>query len=300
MQNCDTLSHMARQLRIEYPGAVYHVTSRGNARNAIYVDDGDREAFLRVLHSVITRYGWVCHSYCLMGNHYHLLLETPEANLSQGMRQLNGVYTQTYNKRHGFVGHLFQGRFKSILVEKDSYLLSLCRYIVQNPVAAQLTQTPDEWIWSSFRATAGLARVPEWLTVDWILCHFDENIDRARDRYREFVGKGITEINPWNALIGRVILGKEGFAKTLEPLLEDKLPQSEIPKPQRMILRPSLDVLLGGDLPISRAARDEKIYQAHRDFGYSMKNISDFLRVHYATVSRAVKRVESRLLDCKT
>ena len=94
------------------------------------------------------------------------------------MRQLNGVYTQTYNKRHGLVGHLFQGRFKSILVEKDSYLLSLCRYIVQNPVAAQITQTPEAWPWSSFRATAGLATVQEWLSVDWILGQFDEDIDK--------------------------------------------------------------------------------------------------------------------------
>jgi REP element-mobilizing transposase RayT len=291
---------MARQLRIEYPGAVYHVTSRGNARNAIYVDDGDREAFLEVLHSVISRYRWRCHSYCLMDNHYHLLLETPEANLSKGMRQLNGVYTQYYNKRHGLVGHLFQGRFKSILVEKDIYLLCLCRYIVQNPVAAHLTQTPEDWPWSSFRATAGLATLPEWLHVNWILSQFGENSDGAGTRYREFVGNGITEDSPWNALVGRVILGEDGFAKRLEPFLLDKVFQTEIPKYQRMASRSALDCLFGTNPSITQTERDDIICQAYCDLGYTMKDIADFLGVHYATVSRSVKRAEEKLVDCKT
>ncbi len=142
---------MARQLRIEYPGAIYHVTSRGNARSMIYADDKDREDFLRILALVVERYQWLCHAYCLMGNHYHLLIETPEGNLSKGMRQINGVYTQSYNRRHQRVGHLFQGRFKAILVEKESYLLQLCRYIVRNPVAANLCQSVDQWPWSSLR-----------------------------------------------------------------------------------------------------------------------------------------------------
>jgi len=125
---------MARPLRIEFPGAVYHVTSRGNARRKIYRDDEDREAFLATLAWVAERFGWRCHAYCLMDNHFHLLLETPQPNLSRGMRQLNGVYTQSFNRRHRKAGHLFQGRFKAILAEKDSYLLELARYIVLNPV----------------------------------------------------------------------------------------------------------------------------------------------------------------------
>lgn len=291
---------MARQLRLEYPGAVYHVTSRGNARNAIYADDGDRQSFLKALQSVVTRYHWVCHAYCLMGNHYHLLIETPAGNLSRGMRQLNGVYTQAYNRRHGLIGHLFQGRFKAILVEKDSYLLQLCRYIVQNPVAAHLTQTPGEWPWSSFLATAGLACVPQWLTVDWILSQFGENIDEARARYREFVVGGMLDVSPWDALVGRVFLGKEGFAEKLESLLADRIPLSEIPKAERFAARPPLGHLLTSPQPMSKAEWDAKFYQVHGDLGYSLKEIADFLGVHYATVSRAVKRAEGRLSDCKT
>ena len=127
---------MARQLRIEYPGGVYHVTGRGNARQDVFLDNEDRQSFLDLLQKVNKRFNWLCHAYCLMDNHYHLLIETPEGNLSQGMRQVGGVYTQTFNRRHGMVGHLFQGRFKSILVEKDSHLLELCRYVVLNPVRA--------------------------------------------------------------------------------------------------------------------------------------------------------------------
>ena len=124
---------MARPLRIEYPGALYHVTSRGNAREDIFFDEKDRQRFLATLAHVIRDYHWICYAYCQMTNHYHLLIETPEANLSRGMRQLNGVYTQALNRRHGRVGHIFQGRFKALLVEKDGYLLELCRYIVLNP-----------------------------------------------------------------------------------------------------------------------------------------------------------------------
>lgn len=127
---------MARPLRLEFPGAIYHVTSRGNARNAIFLDDEDRVLFLACLGAVVTRFGWWCHAYCLMDNHYHLLIETPEGDLSRGMRQLNGVYTQRFNRRHGRAGHVFQGRFKAIVVDRDSYLLELCRYVVLNPIRA--------------------------------------------------------------------------------------------------------------------------------------------------------------------
>ena len=149
---------MTRPLRIEYPNAVYHVTSRGNARNKIFLGDQDRENFLAVLDAVVKRYNWLCHAYCLMDNHYHLMIETPDANLSRGMRQLNGVYTQKYNWWHSKTGHIFQGRYKAILVEKENYLLELCRYVVLNPVRANMVDKPEEWKWSSYGATAGLTK----------------------------------------------------------------------------------------------------------------------------------------------
>ncbi|NVK43915.1 MAG: transposase [Oceanospirillaceae bacterium] len=137
---------MARPLRLEFAGALYHLTSRGNRRELIYETDEDRCVFLAVLDEVCETFNWVCHAYCMMGNHYHLLIETPEGNLSQGMRQLNGVYTQRFNRQHRRVGHLLQGRYKAILVEKDAYLLELARYIVLNPVRAEMTSSRNEAI----------------------------------------------------------------------------------------------------------------------------------------------------------
>ena len=141
---------------MEYPGAIYHVTSRGNAQSDIYLDDSDRETFLITLSEVATRFGWICHAYCLMSNHYHLVIETPKANLALGMRQLNGVYTQRFNRTHHRVGHVFQGRYKAILVERDAYLLELSRYVVLNPVRAKMVNDVSQWPWSSYRATAGM------------------------------------------------------------------------------------------------------------------------------------------------
>jgi REP element-mobilizing transposase RayT len=151
---------MARPLRLEFPGAVYHLTSRGNARQKIFFTDADRELFLSTLSGVVRRYHWICHAYCLMANHYHLLIETPKANLSIGMRQLNGIYTQSFNRRHHRVGHLFQGRFKAIVVEKEAHLLELCRYVVLNPVRVKGGASARSWKWSSYRATAGRSSVP--------------------------------------------------------------------------------------------------------------------------------------------
>lgn len=146
---------MARPLRLEFVGALYHVTSRGDRREPIYEGDEDRSAFLSVLSSVVDRFNWLVHAYCLMDNHYHLLIAMPDGNLAKGMRQLNGVYTQYGNRRHGRVGHLFQGRYKAILVQKESYLLEVSRYIVLNPVRARMVRSAGDWAWSSYRATAG-------------------------------------------------------------------------------------------------------------------------------------------------
>lgn len=144
---------MARPLRIEYPGAIYHLTARGNARASIFRDDTDRLEFLVIIGNLTEQFNWCCHGYCLMGNHYHLLVETPDANLSAGMRQLGGIYTQRFNRRHNEVGHLFQGRYKSILIEKENYLLELSRYIVLNPVRAKIVADPADYSWSSYAAT---------------------------------------------------------------------------------------------------------------------------------------------------
>src|SRR6267142_1824255 len=183
---------MARPLRLEFSGAIYHLTGRGKARQKVFFTDADRELFLNTLAGVVTRYHWICHAYCLMENHYHLLVETPKANLAIGMRQLNGIYTQAFNRRHRRVGHLFQGRYKAIVVEKEAYLLELCRYVVLNPVRAKLVTQPRAWKWSSYRATAGMEEAPPWLTVDWVLGQFGQTRGRAHRAYQQFVAAGQT------------------------------------------------------------------------------------------------------------
>jgi len=140
---------MARPLRIELAGGIYHVTSRGDRREDIFLDEGDRLAWLDVFGAVCNRFNWVCHAWCQMTNHYHLVVETVEGNLSQGMRQLNGVYTQTFNRTHRRVGHVFQGRYRAVVVEKDAYLLELMRYVVLNPVRAGIVSDAADWPWSS-------------------------------------------------------------------------------------------------------------------------------------------------------
>ena len=281
---------MARPLRIEYPGAVYHITSRGNARGKIYRNDGDRDKFLEILGSVIKRYNWLCHAYCLMDNHYHLMVETPEPNLSKGMRQLNGVYTQVYNRKRKRTGHIFQGRYKSILVERGSYLLELCRYVVLNPVRAGIVKRPEEWEWSSYLATIGKIKTPEYLTTDWILGQFGSKKKKAESRYAEFVLSGINRECPWNDLKGQVFLGGDGFITKFKGLLADKTELKEIPRCQRYIGRPELKRIFQNIR--ERNSWKEAIYEAHVRFGYTLKEIADYLTIHYTTVSKIVKEVE--------
>ncbi len=206
---------MARQLRLQFPGAVYHVTSRGNARQDIFADDADRARFLDLLGREIEQHRWRCHAYCLMGNHYRLLIETPEANLSRGMGRLNMAYAQAFNRRHERVGHLFQGRFHAVVVEKDSHLLELCRYLVLNPVRAGMAAVPGDWPWSSYRATASGRGGPDWLTTGWTLQRFGGADARGRRAYRRFVGEGIEAASPWDDLRGGAFLGGERFLRAM-------------------------------------------------------------------------------------
>jgi len=281
---------MARPLRIEYPDAVYHVTSRGNARSDIFHSDHDREEFLFILDTVIKRFNWLCHAYCLMDNHYHLLIETPDGNLSLGMRQLNGIYTQKYNYLHGKTGHVFQGRYKAILVDKESYLLELCRYVVLNPVRAKMISKPEEWKWSSYRYTAGIKKAPVFLTTDWIIGHFSKKKAEAQKLYRKFVKEGINAKSPWNELQGQILLGEETFIERYRKLLHGKEQIKEIPRIQRYLNRPKLaDLFCKGD---EKKGRDKNIYAAHVRYGYRLNEIAAYLGIHYTTVSKVIKNEE--------
>ncbi len=278
---------MTRPLRLEFPGALYHVTARGNAQAAIFLDDEDREIFLDVLANCIVRFGWLCHAYCLMSNHYHLLIETPAANLSAGMRQLNGVYTQRFNRRHARGGHVFQGRFKAILVERDSYLLELCRYIVLNPVRAKMVKDIAQYAWSSFPATLGAAPKPQWLETDWVLSQFGKSRAVARRKYAEFVAEGAA--SPWRNLKGQVLLGSEKFVSGLQPLLDGASDLKEFSRSQRLLNRPSLKSFFPANVKAIKAVRNEAMRKACLEYGYSMADIARATGIHYSTVSRVIK-----------
>lgn len=279
---------MARPLRLEFEGAIYHITSRGNALDAIFLKDHDREQFLQILGQVVERYGWICHAYCLMSNHYHLLIETPDANLSQGMRQLNGIYTQWINRQHSRTGHVFQGRFKSIVVQKESHLLEIVRYVVLNPVRAGMVHGPGEWRWSSYRATAGQGEIPAFLSVDWLLRQFDGDISRAIQAYRKFVRQG-HEATVWDQVRSGNILGSEDFVNQLEPLLSAIRQNVDIPRSQRLAGRPTLESIFAdvGD----KSSRNECIYEAIRTHRYRLKEVGDYLGLYYSTISAIAKRV---------
>ncbi len=278
---------MARPLRIEYAGAVYHITSRGNEKKAVFKGDQDRLNFLNTLQHVVKRYNWICHAYCLMDNHYHLLIETPDGNLAIGMRQQNGVYTQLFNKLHSRTGHLFQGRYKSILIQKDSHLLEVCRYVVLNPVRAKMVVKPEAWKWSSYRATAGWANRHPCLTLDWVLGQFSGKREMAEQEYRQFVQGGVGK-SIWHEVRGQTILGEEEFADKLVNHLKKNKDIPEIPRSQRYAHRPGLDKIFSAAILKNRQKRNRKIAEAVAKYGYTQRAIADHLGMHFTYVSQII------------
>ena len=260
-------------------------------RAQIFEDDADRKLFLKILGQVVKRFNWLCHAYCLMDNHYHLLIETPEGNLSAGMRQLNGVYTQAFNRSHGRDGHLFKGRFKAILVEKESHLLELCRYIVLNPVRAGIAAQPADYRWSSYLPTIGNAARPEFLATEWLLGNFSTSLAESCRRYRNFVREGMSNSeSPWGELVGQILLGTETFVQQARGLLGEKDEIAEIPRIQRHVGRPHLDELFPPDTALPKAERNRLIRLSHGKHGYTLKEISQALGIHYTTVSKVINR----------
>jgi REP element-mobilizing transposase RayT len=272
---------------LEFSGALYHITSRGDRRENIYESAADFKAFLSILADVCQAHHWLCHGYCLMDNHYHLLIETPEANLAKGMRQLNGVYTQAFNRAHGRVGHVFQGRYKAILVEKQSYLLELSRYIVLNPVRAGMVRSVRDWRWSSYRAMVGQVQSPAFLCSEWILSTFAKRKATSVARYKAFVAAGKGQPSPWGALRNQVFLGDDSFVASMQSLIDGDKALSEI-SPRRALPRSLSDYELGND------SRNSAIVEAYASGGYTLKNIGDYFGLHYSTVSGLVKNHKSK------
>ncbi|MEN8208370.1 MAG: transposase [Candidatus Fermentibacteria bacterium] len=280
---------MARSLRIEYPGALYHVTARGTGRLNIFLTDSDRTKFLDRLLMTVSRYNWLCHAYCLMSNHYHLLIETSDGNLSAGMKLLNSVYAQYFNHSHDRTGHLFQGRFKAIVVEKESYLLELCRYIVLNPVRSGIVKSPGDYTWSSYRQTAGLhQREDNLLSTEWILSQFGFDKFTAERDYISFVSDYRDGVSPFENTSNQIILGGEKFVESLAENDQYRdLP--EIPRNHRFLNRPSLETVFV--TASDRVTRNEAIYIAHTKHGYTQQEIAKHSGMHYSSISKIIKNL---------
>jgi REP element-mobilizing transposase RayT len=272
---------MSRPLRILAAGALYHVVARGNAKMTIYDDDVDRRRFLTILETVVERYRIECHAYCLMSNHYHAVIRTLEPNLSSAMQYLNSVYAQWWNRRHGRVGHVLQGRFKAQLIQREGYLLEACRYVVLNPVRAGLVKKVEDWAWSSYAATAGLSARRKLLTTSLILGTRSAKACRA---YQAFIAAGVSESEVTRALRSDVpIVGSESFAAAHRDVIEQAHP-TEVVRRDRTIGRPTLEALFTEvrDKP----TRDLRIREARDRFSYRVSEIAKHVSLHYASVSR--------------
>ena len=280
---------MPRRPRILYAGAVYHVMARGNRKAPIFEDDTDRQLFLELMAETVTRYGLRSYGWCQMGNHYHKVVETPRGNLPDAMRFLNGVYAIASNRRHGRTGHLFEARYRSLVIQREGYLRRALRYVVLNPVRARLVADPGEWQWSSYRATAGLSVAPPWLTLDWLewALEAEPGID-PQDKYRRYVNDRPTRrgaINP-HALV----LGTREFRERLAAACRG--PERRVPAGFHAVSRPPLQEILDVAEPATTRLAGAA-YQAHVTYGYSQHAIARELKVDASTISRWLKKVRS-------
>jgi REP element-mobilizing transposase RayT len=295
---------MSRPLRIEYPGACYHVTARGNGGQALFADIEDATTFLDLFGREVAQQGWLCHGYCLVENHYHLLIETPEPNLGRGMGRLNMRYSQWFGRRHRRQGHLFQGRYKAILFEKDPHLLELARHVVSNPVRVQAVNRVDLWRWSSFGALATGHDIPDWLTTETILSHFDGADPEARSAWCDYVAEGTDAPSPWDGLRGGHYLGSEEFLRNLKDRITGQS-LDQVPAAMADPTRPTSDQILKAvanavDKPVEaildRRAEPEPfraaIYLLRRAGNVPLRDVAALGNVSPGRVSQIQREIE--------
>jgi len=289
---------MARPLRIEYTGAFYHVTSRGNEQKDVFKSQKDREKFLEYLASATKRYGAIIHVYCLMSNHYHLLLETPEGNLSQIMRHINGAYTTYFNVKRKRAGHLFQGRYKAILVEADEYATELSRYIHLNPVRAGMVTSPEEYRWSSYGSYISPNKTAEWLETEFILGYFSANGIDVNSKYRQFVEELLDSEyeSPLKTTVASTILGSEGFVREIaERHLGERKAERGVPAVKGLSARPSIDDIIHKVKTVlgerDELMRNVSIYCCQKYSGARLKEIGERFGISDAAVSQASRRL---------
>ena len=293
---------MARPLRIAYPGAYYHVTSRGNEQKDVFKNRRDREKFLEYLASATERYGAAIHVYCLMSNHYHLLLETPEGNLSQIMRHINGAYTTYFNIKRKRAGHLFQGRFKAILVEADEYAVELSRYIHLNPVRVGMAEKPGEYPWSSFQSYIGQSKAPDWLKTDFILGYFGKNKLVASKKYTVFVEEliGTEYDSPLHDAIGMAVLGSPGFVESvMEAHVGKRELSRDLPALRQLTARPTLDAIVTAVDTVfqsdKKLARQAGMYLCHRYSGELIREIAKLFKVSESAITEAARTLPLKM-----
>jgi putative transposase len=273
---------MARPLRIEFADALYHVTSRGNEQRPIFRTIRDRQQFLVFLGKAVKRFGWSVTAWVLMTNHFHLVLQTPEPNLSKGMHWLNSAYANWYNRIHGRCGHLFQGRFKALLVDQEAYFAEVLRYVVLNPVRAKMCERPEDYRWSSYRATAGLENAPEWLDLDPVYRLFAADKETAQPLYRDFVlAKIDCEDQLWDKLTNQLYLGTEEWCKTMRGQVEAKVRSTDHPQTQRAVGRPKMYLIVDA---VAKAAGETAETIRHTQ-GHILRSVVAWLGWHEGWVT---------------
>lgn len=296
---------MGRPLRISFPGAFYHVTSRGNERRSIYQTNRDFEKFMGYLESATERYGAQIHCFCLMTNHYHLLLETPRGNLQAILHHINTSYTNYFNAKKKRVGHLFQGRYRAILVEKDHYALELSRYIHLNPVRAQLVKNPGEYPWSSCLAYEEERKRWGWLHSDFILAQISGNKKKALKGYREYIQRGITENleDPLKKTVASTVIGSDKFIEWVrERWAKREWLDREVPAIRGLAGRPDLSLILNEcEERFGKASSESRrmaLYLSHHLSGLPLREIGEYFGgISISAVSQNSQRQENRFKE---
>ena len=283
---------MTRQLRIQFEGAPYPIISRGNERMMIFLDEADRIKHLNILHKTLERFNWLCHVYCLMGNHYHLVIETPDANLAKGMKYLNQIYSQFFHWKYNRVGHVLQGRYKSYIIQREAYLLHCCRYIVLNPWDAGLVEHPKEWKWSSYGATAGLSKPSPFLTTGWLLEIFGSDLKRARNNYMNFVEADMNGKRSKLEYKYQLFLGSDEFAESILKRYGPFSSMTDINNTQLGFGRPTLNqIFYLCKLP--KEIRNHGIRMAYREHKYPLKDIAAHLNMNPNYLCDIIKNQET-------
>lgn len=303
---------MSRPLRIEYPSAWYHVMNRGRRREKIFSTSKDYELFVTVLQETVKMFNLKVSAYCLMSNHYHLLLQTPDGNLSRCMRHVNGVYTQRFNRLHKEEGQLFRGRFKAVIVDKDNYLLAVLRYIHNNPVRAGIVENVNDFIWSSHRGYCSRAKKWDWLHKDFLLSMFSDNNSQAKKGYLGFMEQ--QESEDIEAFYSKKnlpsILGDDAFKDWVKEKFQDLRLNPEIPASKELVFSGNMirdmvcrsfkvdsDTIMVSRRGTVNLPRDVAIYLQRIFCGQTLAEVgNDYGIACYSTVSSAFERVKSRLL----